>query len=312
MSKSNRAAAAVIALAPLARLHSNLHLNISFIATYVPENDSFSSARGDSEVAGDFWELCAIENYQEHLKYLDFLVCLSQQYIDIPSNTEACVTETGLDMDLMKDCVEKDGPSLLKRSIQVSQEAGLDTAQDSVIFINGQRYDGQPSQVALEEALCSDPSLVDGGSELFDKWWFYFIIAVGVAVGSAVLVAGLLTVYRIFSKCNKASDMWLRMIKTDPGNALNFADKVQDAMNRFEKEGNYDSLGGVRDERGMEEGRSHVYTAGGGVTGAGSYSVNSGSVPYSLAESPSSPDLYEESPLLPSFSTGWSMGGVRE
>lgn len=330
MSKSSRGASAVLALAPLARSHANLHVSIAYIAS-LDDNGTFHSLHGEPEVVGDVWELCAIEHYQANLKYLNFLVCLSQQYTVIPDNAEKCAIEAALDLSVMKECVEsKEGTYLLNRSIQLSSAEGLNGEVESVIFINGKRYAGPLSQMAVEEAICATNAVLDD-DEIYEKWWFYFLVALGVVGGVAILVAGLLTAYRVYVKCNRASDMWLNMIKSNPGNALDFADKVQDAMHRYENHldggggGGYGGPGagvgggsrGAGRERGMEEG----YAGAAYVRAA--YSVNSAqqqqqqhveSSPDAFEDSPGGDAHYyaEESPLLSSLGTTWSMGGVRD
>ena len=183
--------------------------------------------------------------------------------------------------------------------------------------------------MAVEEAICATNAVLGDDDEIYEKWWFYFLVALGVVGGVAILVAGLLTAYRVYVKCNRASDMWLNMIKSNPGNALDFADKVQDAMHRYENHldggggGGYGGPGagvggsrGAGRERGMEEGYA------GATYVRAAYSVNSAqqqqqhveSSPDAFEDSPGDDAQYyvEESPLLSSLGTTWSIGGVRD
>jgi len=165
--------------------------------------------------------------------------------------------------------------------------------------------------MAFEKAICTDP-IMGSDSSVFNQWWFYFLVVVGAVGGTAILIAGLFTAYRIYAKCNRASDMWLNMIKTNQ-NALDFEGKVQGAMCRYEKEGgNHDAARYY--QPGFSEGRTdanripaHVYVAGGVMP------INHETNICESPEGSQSPHLsQEDSPLLPSFATGWTMGGIRD
>jgi hypothetical protein len=235
----------------------------------------------------------------------------------------------------MTNCVgSSEGAYLLNRSIQLSAAEGVDSEAETVIFVNGKRYDGALSQMAFEEALCDTSAVLDD-DEIYEKWWFYFLLALGIVGGVAILIASVITAYRVYVKCHRASDMWLNMIKTNPGNALDFADKVQDVYRRHENqgEGGYGGPGagvGLRAsrDRGMEEGYARgpaSYSSSSSSTASSSsssasyvratYSVNAtpSSSPDDAFEGGSDAPYYvEESPLLPSLGTTWSMGGLRD
>jgi hypothetical protein len=337
MSKDPRSSQALAVLSPLARFHPTLAINLFFIAG--DRNGTFQSRRGEEEVQGDLWELCAINHYGTDHKWLDFVVCLAKNYTDIPNNIHNCTIQADVDYALLMECVATVGPSLLRSSIADCLAIGLQAQSDSVIYINGREFNGPASPLAVEKALCSTENPIAGDNSVYQDWWFYFLIALGAFGGGAILIAGLLAAYRLYVKCGRASDMWLNMIKTNPGNALDFADKVQDAMHRFEKDNSYHdppsssssssggggggyvsgSGGGRQSQRAMEEGQAYLYSSG-----AGAGSINSSSSLSSSSLSSSSLDgspprvqaryYEEESPLLapPTYSTGWTMGGVRD
>lgn len=310
MSKDPRGAAAILVVAPFIQQYPNLRLTIDYIASIL-ENGSIHSPRGQEEVEGDIWGLCSIQLYSNST-YLDYLICLSQEYADIPSNVESCAIQSGLDLSRMQLCVKNDGASLLQVSLQRTHTAGLGAFNESALCIDGQLFAGPFTTNGIRMVLCS------AGEQVGVEWWFYMALALAIMACIVIVLTGLAACH-LYAKCLRASDMWLNMmIKTDPGYALDFADKVQDAMHRFEKDGVHTDLGGPP----LLPGTAAVDPSGSVMEEGLHQPINASlfySPPPKLPEERTPPASFDElsstegTPLLPTYlNTSWAMGGVRD
>ena len=80
-------------------------LTIEYIGQKKPDG-SLSSMHGEKEVQGNIDQLCA-RDQGDNAKYLKFLTCVNKDWRNIPTNTDACAKEAGLDAAKLKEC--KDG-----------------------------------------------------------------------------------------------------------------------------------------------------------------------------------------------------------
>ncbi len=101
---------------------------VDFQIHYIGDGDSKSglkSMHGQGEVDEDIREICAIEHFGKDTKYMDYILCRNKNIRD--AGWESCATkETGVDAAVIKKCSEGDeGKSLLEKSFQFSQGAGM-------------------------------------------------------------------------------------------------------------------------------------------------------------------------------------------
>ncbi len=255
-SKSERSAKGVLSMATILKENGpdKIPLKINFLAWYDEVNKSLiRSQRGQDEVVGDIWELCAISHYSP-IQYLDFLVCMGQAFQDIPHNNERCVTEAKLDINVMKTCVHRDGISLLEQSMKMSSNKGIHPHHDEdLIFIGGTRYKGARDVVSLRQAICAVP--VMDSDDILEKWWFYVVISLSCLAALTLLAMVFFVLYTVYLKCNNASDLWLNMIKSNPGHALDFADQVQSTVQRLHKETHKDEESGYQQSLNANAGK---------------------------------------------------------
>ncbi len=127
-------------------------LTIEYIGQKKPDG-SLSSMHGEKEVQGNIDQLCA-RDQGDNAKYLKFLTCVNKDWRNIPTNTDACAKEAGLDAAKLKECKDgAKGKELLSASFDkatAKQATGSPT-----IFLNGAPYGGNRTQQAVEQTICS-------------------------------------------------------------------------------------------------------------------------------------------------------------
>eukprot|EP01089_Gocevia_fonbrunei_P018879 TRINITY_DN6497_c0_g1_i1.p1 TRINITY_DN6497_c0_g1~~TRINITY_DN6497_c0_g1_i1.p1 ORF type:complete len:327 (+),score=39.39 TRINITY_DN6497_c0_g1_i1:65-1045(+) len=226
MSKCPYGSDAIINFAPvLDKLGPYVNFSVYYVAKYLG-NDQFESLHGQTEVLGDIWQLCAIYRYSLDYKYMDFLTCLSRDYMRIPTNADDCAEDAGIEYNILKDCVEGElGKNLLRQSIKNTENRGV-TASPT-IFINDVRYRGARDSDTLVGAICADDdNLTD------DRIWILVGIGAGclVFLGVVVIFIGL----SMYHYCNNASEQWVALVTSSSVNdSLAFGGKIKESLEAF-------------------------------------------------------------------------------
>jgi len=140
------------AFAPvLDKMGANIDFKLEFIADALPDG-TFKALHGEPEVQGNIAQLCARQHHPD--KYMKLVSCMNKNMRDIPSNWEACATESGLDMEKMKACYAGDeGKQLLKASAELAKTKGA--RGSPTMFFGGQRYSGGRSETSFMRAVCN-------------------------------------------------------------------------------------------------------------------------------------------------------------
>ena len=96
----------------------------------VDANDSIHCKHGPTECLGDMLALCGIDLYpKDPIIYLGFSNCMISSYSKIPSRDliESCALEHGINFDALNACISEEGKGLdlLKSSVERSEAAGV-------------------------------------------------------------------------------------------------------------------------------------------------------------------------------------------
>jgi len=137
-----------------------INITFNFIAAVdSTQPTGFYSKHGQSEVQGDFYELCV--NSVAPLGLWNFVVCADQDRTSIPNNMQACGQQGGINWNRVQVCYNTDSTPLLKASIRQTDSLGITTSP--TLFINGQCVYGglssctnlDPSSNMMLQAICS-------------------------------------------------------------------------------------------------------------------------------------------------------------
>lgn len=82
---------------------------------------------GETECAGNIFELCAAREYPDPKLYLGFTMCLAKDYRQIPQDEliSECALEHGISRSRLDNCAIEDGEKLLLASVQRSKAANV-------------------------------------------------------------------------------------------------------------------------------------------------------------------------------------------
>lgn len=139
----------------LAKMGDHVDFQLHFIANEDPNQAvGFSAMHGETEVLGNIWQLCAIDQYGDDYKYMDFIECMNRDMRSIPNNAEACATSGGLDAAALKACATgQKGKDLLSASIKKTQARRA--TGSPTIYIADQRYSGGRTENDFIRAICN-------------------------------------------------------------------------------------------------------------------------------------------------------------
>jgi len=130
--------------------------NVDFKVDYIVSENadgSFDSLHGEPEVLGNIAQLCAMEYEPE--KYMDMVVCMNENYQQIPGNWESCAQSAGLDVSSIKTCYEgNEGKELLSASALRAESVGA--TGSPTMYLNGQLYQGGRESNDFLRALCAN------------------------------------------------------------------------------------------------------------------------------------------------------------
>jgi predicted DsbA family dithiol-disulfide isomerase len=99
-----------------------IDFKINFIGDGGP--DKLTAMHGQSEVDENIREICAITNYPDNFKYMDYIWCRNKNIKD--KNWQACTGgDTGIDTAVIEKCFNGEGKELLAKSYAYSKAAGF-------------------------------------------------------------------------------------------------------------------------------------------------------------------------------------------
>jgi 2-hydroxychromene-2-carboxylate isomerase len=127
--------------------------SVDFSVDYIGQatGDTFNSLHGQGEVDEDIRELCAIKNYPENYKFMEYIVCRDRDIRG--TGWEKCASDNGMDAAKIKSCSEgAEGKELLKASFAKASKAGA--TGSPTMMINGQAYRGGRKDTDFMTALC--------------------------------------------------------------------------------------------------------------------------------------------------------------
>ncbi|KAG5923054.1 hypothetical protein E4U53_003610 [Claviceps sorghi] len=110
-------------LPAMQRVYDKVDFKLNFIGTPTAD-DGVECKHGPSECMGNIIELCARELYPDPKINLGFIMCLTQDYENIPNRAliEDCALEHAIDIKAINDCATKDdgahGVELLRTSVE--------------------------------------------------------------------------------------------------------------------------------------------------------------------------------------------------
>lgn len=136
----------------LAQIGDNIDFQLNYIAN--PDGKGgFSAMHGQTEVDGNIWQLCAIDQYPENYKYMDFVECANKGMRQIPTNSESCAQQSGMDVAKLKACATGErGKELMTAS---SKQAQSRRATGSpTIFLANQPYKGGRTTAEFMRSIC--------------------------------------------------------------------------------------------------------------------------------------------------------------
>ncbi|KAJ5073689.1 gamma-interferon inducible lysosomal thiol reductase gilt [Anaeramoeba ignava] len=116
-------------------------LDIDFFGSYESSEDgiTFTCPHGETECIGDMYELCARKYFEDDFVFFAFIMCLDEDRENIPNNVRACAENTtGMSWTTLAKCYNSEGETLLKNSIDNTNNAGVDWAP--TIFLQGKKY----------------------------------------------------------------------------------------------------------------------------------------------------------------------------
>jgi len=133
----------------------------SFLAKIDNQQPSgFDSKHGQTEVWGDITELCIMHlisqekstTKKSYLTWWNYVICVDNNYTEIPDNTQACAQQVGLDYKAIESCVHSNlGKQLMILSINRTDARGWNPGPGSpTVYVNDQCIYGFPPCQALD------------------------------------------------------------------------------------------------------------------------------------------------------------------
>ncbi len=117
---------------------------------------TFDSLHGQGEVDEDLRDVCVIKNYPDNYKYMDYIWCQNEVYNskgDMSKTWEKCLTDNGMDAELIKKCSEGDeGKALLAENVKLGN--GLEVGASPTWLANNRyEFSGIDSDT-VKESFC--------------------------------------------------------------------------------------------------------------------------------------------------------------
>ncbi len=128
-----------------------IDLSINFIAQDLG-GGNFKSLHGEPEVKGNIVQLCAMKYAPK--KYMDMVVCMNENYREIPDNWNVCAHGAGINTNAIERCYNGDeGKELLSASILKANAAGASASP--TMFLEGEPYSGGRDALSFKRVICA-------------------------------------------------------------------------------------------------------------------------------------------------------------
>lgn len=105
----------------LKNFNNGIAFNINFIVS--AEGEGFKSLHGQPEVDEDIRELCAIKNYKNKFKYLDYILCRNKNITS--ANWQECTGSNGINAGVIEKCFAGEGKQILRENIKIAAGLGI-------------------------------------------------------------------------------------------------------------------------------------------------------------------------------------------
>ena len=143
------ARAAIPMIDAAAELGGLVDVKFDYIVTV--QGETFRSLHGPPETEGNIYQLCAKQ--VDESKFFPFIKCVSENYREIPGNSEACAKKLGLDFAALRTCAEgPEGKRLLTESAGRAKAAGA--RGSPTIKLGGKAYRGGRGKRDFMRAVC--------------------------------------------------------------------------------------------------------------------------------------------------------------
>jgi len=86
------------------KVGSIMDFNVHYMGSL--NGSSVDCKHGSDECKGNTQQLCATYFYQNENTWWDFIVCVSENYVQIPNNGEQCASQLGMNWDILSNCTE--------------------------------------------------------------------------------------------------------------------------------------------------------------------------------------------------------------
>jgi hypothetical protein len=131
-----------------------IDFNVEYIGG-VKEDGTLTCLHGPDELDENLRQICARELYPDYNRYMNYIVCRSRNLKD--EEWSSCLSEYGMDPEVMRDCLESRGENLLRESFEYSKEVGARASP--TIFLQLERYKGRRDVKYLATEVCE---ILDG------------------------------------------------------------------------------------------------------------------------------------------------------
>ena len=115
-----------LVLPAMVEISDKVNFTLSYIGKIDSDSDEVSCMHGPGECLGNIIQLCAAKTYADPKIYLGFANCMTSDYRKIPQRdlVEECAMEHSIDFQKLNACVsdEGEGIDLLRDSVERSRE----------------------------------------------------------------------------------------------------------------------------------------------------------------------------------------------
>lgn len=129
---------------------------IDFQVNYILQENSpgvFQSLHGDTEVAGDIVQLCAMKYYPDNYKWFDLITCQNKDSGNINTNWQTCAQQNGMDTVKLQTCLDgEEGKTLLRASM--NKATARQARGSPTMYIGDVAYNGGRDAASFQREIC--------------------------------------------------------------------------------------------------------------------------------------------------------------
>lgn len=136
----------------------NIIFDLHFIANDNGDG-TFSALHGQPEVDGNIRQSCVEKYYPT--KFIDYIVCQTDNYQDLDSTWESCASQNGISIEAIKTCADgEEGKQLLRENIKLTNELNIG-ASPTWFANNRYQFSGIDAET-IKQNFCSYNSGLSG------------------------------------------------------------------------------------------------------------------------------------------------------